>query len=83
MSPLMFITAMEGLDSSMRRASINNWIRGFRIKNRVNEVMDMTHLLYADDKIIFFEAEQEQLCHIRIILVSFEACSGFKVLEEK
>ena len=39
----------------------------------------MTHLLYEDDTIIFCEAEQEQLCHIRIILVIFEACSGLKV----
>ena len=82
LSPFLFIIAMEGLDSLMRRASLNNWI-SFTIKIRSNEVMDMTHLLYADDTIIFCEAEQEQLCHIRIILVSFEACSGFKVLEEK
>ena len=33
--------------------------------------MDMTHLLYVDDTITFCEAEQEQLCHIRIILVNF------------
>ena len=39
----------------------------------------MTHLLYVDDTITFCEAEQEQLCHIRIILVIFEACSGLKV----
>ena len=38
----------------------------------------MTHLPYADGTIIFCEAEQEQLCHIRIILVIFEA-SGLKV----
>ena len=63
----------------MRRASLNNWIRGFRIKNRINEVMNMTHLLYADYTIIFCEAEQKQLCHIRIILVIFEACSGLQV----
>ncbi|WMV09787.1 hypothetical protein MTR67_003172 [Solanum verrucosum] len=71
LSPFLFIIAMEGLDSLMSRASLNIWIRGFRCKNRVNEVMDMTHLLYADDTIIFCEAEQEQLCHIRIILVIF------------
>ena len=39
----------------------------------------MTHLLYADYTIIFCEAEQKQLCHIRIILVIFEACSGLQV----
>ncbi|XP_049386856.1 uncharacterized mitochondrial protein AtMg01250-like [Solanum stenotomum] len=59
LSPFLFIIAMEGLDSLMRRASLNNWIRGFIIKNRVNEVIDMTHLLYADDTIIFCEAAQE------------------------
>ena len=82
LSPFLFIIAMEGLDSLMRRASLNNWVRGFRIKNRVNEVMDMTHLLYADDTIIFCEEEQEQLLshqNDRIILVFFEACSGLKV----
>lgn len=67
MSPFMFIIVKEGLDSLMRIVSLNNWIRDFKIRNRVNEVMDMTHLVYTYDTIIFCE----QLCHIRIILVIF------------
>lgn len=32
LSPFAFIIVMEGLKSSMRKASINNWIRGLVIK---------------------------------------------------
>jgi len=36
LSPFLFIIAMEGFDSLMRKALQNNWIRGFNIKNGVN-----------------------------------------------
>jgi len=49
LSPFLFIIAMEGLGSLMRRAATNNWIKGFSIKNRNNEILEVTHLLYADD----------------------------------
>ncbi|XP_059288373.1 uncharacterized protein LOC132041681 [Lycium ferocissimum] len=79
LSPFLFIIAMEGLDSMMRIASQNSWIRGFNVRNRANEAMEISHLLYADDTVVFCEANQEQICHLRVILVVFEACSGLKV----
>ena len=79
MSPFLFIIATEGLRSQMRRAATNNWIKRFSIKNRNNEIMEVPHLLYANDTVIFCEAEQEQICYLRVILVIFEACSGLKI----
>lgn len=79
LSPFLFILAMEGLDSLVRVAAQNNWIRGFSIKNKANEAMNLTHLLYADEIVVFCEEEQEQICYLRVILVVFEACSGLKV----
>nr|AAT40556.2 hypothetical protein SDM1_4t00019 [Solanum demissum] len=35
--------------------------------------------LLANDTLVFCEAEQEQICYLRVILVVFEACSGLKV----
>ncbi|KAG5590841.1 hypothetical protein H5410_041355 [Solanum commersonii] len=32
-----------------------------------------------NDTVVFFEAEQEQICFLRVILVVFETCSGLKV----
>ncbi|XP_049391971.1 uncharacterized protein LOC125856458 [Solanum stenotomum] len=41
--------------------------------------MEVTHLLNADDTMVFCEAEQEQICYLRVILVIFEACSRLKI----
>lgn len=77
LSPIFFIIAVEGLDSMMRISSHNNWIRGFKVGNRANEVMEITHLQYADDTVVFCEANHEQICYLRVILV-FEACSRLR-----
>lgn len=69
---------MKGLDGLMRKTSLNNWIKGFNIKNRANVIMQLTHLLYADATLLFSEAKHEQICYLRAILVVLEACSVLK-----
>lgn len=58
---------MEGLDNLMRIASHNNWVRGFHIKNRADEPMELIHLLYEDDNVVFSKAVQEQICYLRVL----------------
>ena len=41
--------------------------------------MEITHLQYADDTLIFCGAEEEQLLILRLILVYFEAISGLHI----
>ncbi|WMV54059.1 hypothetical protein MTR67_047444 [Solanum verrucosum] len=60
----------------MRIAIHNNWLKGFRIGEGSLEIC---HLLYADDTIIFCEATVEQVTYVRVILVVFEVVSGLKV----
>ncbi|XP_059292426.1 secreted RxLR effector protein 78-like [Lycium ferocissimum] len=76
LSPFHFILAMEGFNSTMRVAIQNSWLKGFRIGNQACEEMQICHLLYADDTVIFCEAKAEQLRFIRLILVVFEGVSG-------
>lgn len=52
-SPFLFILAMEGFDSMMRIAAQKRWIRGFKVGDSVGREMEVGHLLYADDTIIF------------------------------
>lgn len=41
--------------------------------------MEITHLLYASDTIIFCEPKAEQICYIRLMLIDFEVVAGLRV----
>ncbi|KAH0670732.1 hypothetical protein KY290_026130 [Solanum tuberosum] len=76
LSPFLFILAMEGLNNMIRVANQNDWIKGFNIGNQSGVNLQICHLLYADDTLIFCDAKAEQVSYIRVVLVIFEAISG-------
>ena len=39
----------------------------------------VSHLLFVDDTILFCDADVEQILHIRLLLLSFQAVIGLKV----
>lgn len=70
---------MEGLNSMVKVASTNRWIRGFEVAKNNKQRMEITHLKYADDTSIFCGEEEEQLKYLRVILILFEAISGIHI----
>uniref|UniRef100_A0A0V0GN90 Putative ovule protein n=1 Tax=Solanum chacoense TaxID=4108 RepID=A0A0V0GN90_SOLCH len=79
MSPFLFILAMEGLNYMIRNATENGWIRGFCANRNMGNALEISHLLYADDSLVFFEAEVPQIRHLRAILTIFEGISRLHV----
>ncbi|XP_049354731.1 uncharacterized protein LOC125819316 [Solanum verrucosum] len=74
---------MEGLNYMVRKTNELGWIRGFgAYTNRANN-MEITHLLYADDSLVFCGVEVSQIRHLRAILTIFEAISGLHVNWQK
>ncbi|RVW53000.1 Suppressor of mec-8 and unc-52 protein-like 1 [Vitis vinifera] len=78
-SPYLFILGMEVLSALIRRAVQGNYISGCRLRGRGGEEIMVSHLLFADDTIIFCEASKDQLTHLGWILAWFEAASGLRI----
>ncbi|WMV37954.1 hypothetical protein MTR67_031339 [Solanum verrucosum] len=79
LSPFLFILAMEGLNNMIKTAKTNRWITGFEVSTNNERSLEVTHLKYADDTLIFCDADEEQLRYLRVILVLFEGMSGLHI----
>ncbi|CAM8932747.1 unnamed protein product [Rhodiola kirilowii] len=76
LSPFLFLIAAEGLSRLLARAKEVGDLRGVEWVRNGDR---MNHLQYADDTIIFCEAELEEIKSLRRILKSFEAASGLRI----
>nr|CAN82775.1 hypothetical protein VITISV_000481 [Vitis vinifera] len=83
LSLYLFVLGMEVLSNLIRRAVDGGFLSGCRIRGRGEEEMIVSHLLFADDTIIFCEARKEQLSALSWILAWFEAASGLRINLDK
>ena len=71
LSPLLFLLIMEVLSRILKKTEENNLIQGFHV-GAVNSVgVRISHLLFADDTILFCDASRDQLLSIRLALSCF------------
>ncbi|KAA3465141.1 reverse transcriptase [Gossypium australe] len=73
LSPFLFLICSEGLSSLMRSAQKKGLIRGAKASRRGPEI---SHLLFADDCILFGEASEKGARILKDILKEYEGCSG-------
>ena len=76
---MLFVIGMEVLSGLLKCAMEGNFISGYKVGDIDGGELVISHLLYADDTIIFCEANSEQLMCLRWTLMWFEAFSGLKI----
>ncbi|WMV54060.1 hypothetical protein MTR67_047445 [Solanum verrucosum] len=69
LSSFLFLLAMAGLNSMVKTANMHGWLRGFNMARERSDNLEVTHLQYADDTLIFCDADEEQIKILRVILV--------------
>jgi hypothetical protein len=79
LSPLLFVLIMEALSSMMVEAEARGLVAGFSIGPAHIPGLRVSHFLFADDTLIFCDAEEEQLRNLRCLFLCFEAASGLKI----
>ena len=79
LSPMLFVVMMEVFSKMMKRAEGAGLLRGFRVASRQGGGLGVSHLLFTDDTILFCNADEEQILHVRMLLLCFQAVTGLKV----
>ncbi|RVW69837.1 putative ribonuclease H protein [Vitis vinifera] len=79
LSPYLFLFTMEALSQLLSCARNGDFISSFRVGGRGREGLIVSHLLFADDTLIFCDAEADQLQYLSWTFMWFEAILGLKV----
>ena len=79
LSPLLFAIVMEALNRLLDGAVLAGHISGLTVGTRSNIPLMVTHLLFADNTLIFCDASASQVEYLREILASFEAVSRLHI----
>ena len=66
------------LSALIRRAVEGGFLSGCRIRGRRSD-LNISHLCFADDTIVFYEAKKEHLTHLSWTLFWFEAASSLRI----
>jgi hypothetical protein len=64
LSPLLFLLVMEVLSRMLKKVESEGLIKGFSVGSNVSNGLRISHLLYADDTILFCDADMSQLLYV-------------------
>ncbi|RVW98940.1 Transposon TX1 uncharacterized 149 kDa protein [Vitis vinifera] len=67
----------------MRRAISGGYLSGWKVSGGRGEGMHISHLLFADDTLVFCEESSDEMTYLSWLLMWFEACSGLRINLEK
>ena len=79
LSPYLFVLGMEVFSILIDNAASGGFLSSFNLIGRTGEEVQVTHLLFADDTLVFCKDSREQLVYLNWILMWFEALSWLKI----
>ena len=79
LSPLLFVLVMEAAGRILNKAVHEGHLSGFSVGASTGRSLMVSHCLFADNTLIFCDANIDQILILHRMLIWFEAVSGLKV----
>ena len=79
LSPLLFVLVMEAIGRMLDKTVQEDHLSGFHVGDSAGRSLVVSYLLFANDTLIFCDANIDQLLILRMVLIWFEVVSGLKV----
>ncbi|KAL5779910.1 hypothetical protein ACOSQ2_010647 [Xanthoceras sorbifolium] len=80
LSPYLFLLCAEGLSAMIHQAELGGFLHGIKI---AREAPPISHLLFADDSLMFIKVSVEECLLLKNILHRYELASGQAINFEK
>lgn len=80
LSPYLFLLCANVFSALLTRAALDGHIHGVKVARTTPSV---THLFFADDSILFFQATRREVDEIKRIIQLYEGASGQRINLEK
>jgi hypothetical protein len=79
LSTLLFVIVMEALSKLIIATVHKGLLSGFYVGSGSSEAVNISHLLFTDDTLVFCGANADHLRYLCVLLLYFEAVSGLKI----
>jgi len=83
LSPLLFVIVMEALSKLFSITIQRGFLSGFSVGTGSNGMINISHMLFTDNTLVFCRANPDHLLYLRMLLLSFEAVSSLKINLDK
>jgi hypothetical protein len=79
LSPFLFVIVMEALSKMLTIIVDRGLLSGFSVSARLLEVISISHLMFADDTLVFCGANPDYQRYLRVLFLCFEVVSSLKI----
>ena len=83
LSPDLYVLGMEVFSILVDKVAVEGLISGYKFMDRSGEEVQITHVLFADDTLMFYRDTKEEITNLSWILLWFEAISRLNINLEK
>ena len=81
--PYLFVPGMEVFSILIDNATKGGYLAGYNFRNNFGDVSNISHLLFANDTLVFCKDYEDEMLYLSWILLYFEALSGLRINLDK